>query len=79
MYSNLFLAGEKIYFIGSDGSLVSIDRNSGAEISKVKFSMPFKVSNPTKSYCITGDPTNHVLVVAFGDNNQMLGLKIKNP
>jgi outer membrane protein assembly factor BamB len=79
MYSNLFVAGEKIYFIGSDGSLVTIDRNSGAEISKVKFSTPFKLSDPTESYCITGDPINHVLAVAFGDNNQMLGLKIKKP
>jgi outer membrane protein assembly factor BamB len=78
MYSNLFVVGRKIYFISLDGYLVAIDRNSGIELSKVKFySTPFEFSD--QDYCITGDAANSVLAVAFGDNNQILGLKIKNP
>jgi outer membrane protein assembly factor BamB len=78
IYSNLFVADGKIYFISLDGYLVSIDRNSGAELSKVKFtSTPFEPRN--QDYCITGDLTNNVLAIAFGDNNQILGIKIKNP
>jgi outer membrane protein assembly factor BamB len=80
MYSNLFVANGKIYFISSDGYLVVIDRNSGAELSRVGFSPSgFKLKGDREDYCITGDPTNNVLAVAFGDNNQILGIKIKNP
>jgi len=79
MYSNLYLTGEKIYFISSDGYLVTIDRNSGAELSKVRFSsFPSELSTGL-DYCITGDAANNVLAVSFSDNNQILGIRIKNP
>lgn len=79
--SNLFLANKKIYFLSSDGYLVSIDRDTGLELSKVKFTVQFDLNNlkTTGDYCINGDPENDVLAVAFRDNSQLLGLKIKKP
>lgn len=80
IYSNLFLANRKIYFLSPHGYLVAIDRNSGAELSRVGFShIPFILSGDMEDYCITGDPANNILVVDFRDNDQMLGLRIKNP
>jgi outer membrane protein assembly factor BamB len=79
MYSNLFVAGEKIYFISPDGHLVAINRNSGTVLSKATFSTPLDSSDYGKANCITGDSTNNTLAVAFIDSNQVLGLKIKKP
>lgn len=77
--SNLYVAGERIYFISFSGHLVIIDRYSGEEISRVIFSPPFDLSKQNGGYFVTGDPTNNVLAVSFGDNTQIMGLKIKNP
>jgi outer membrane protein assembly factor BamB len=43
--SNLCILGDKIYFISHDGYLVAINRYSGTEISKVKFSPPLDSEN----------------------------------
>jgi outer membrane protein assembly factor BamB len=77
--SNLAVSQDNIYFISFDGYLVVLDRDSGNELAKVKFSSPFDVTRGTDGYFISVDPTNNVLAMSFGDNSQILGVKIKNP
>jgi outer membrane protein assembly factor BamB len=79
LLSNLYIQGEKMYFISSDGYLVVIDKYSGNEILRVKFSPEFDLNKQNGGYFIAGDPTNNVLAVSFGDNAQILGLKILDP
>jgi outer membrane protein assembly factor BamB len=82
IYSNLFVDSKRVYFIDADGYLVSLDRDSGVKLSKVKFSVPFDLDNPRTrgiNHCITGDPTNNVLVMSFYDNKQILAVKIMRP
>jgi outer membrane protein assembly factor BamB len=81
IYSNLFLANKRIYFLSSNGYLVAIDRNTGMELSRVKFTVQFALNDPKTSgdYCVNGDPENNVLVLAFRDNSQLLGLRVKKP
>lgn len=79
LLSNIYVDGDKIYFISFDGYLVIIDRYTGSEISKVKFTPSFDLNKQIGDYFVTGDPTNNILVVSFGDNTQIMGLKIVNP
>ncbi len=73
--------GDKIYFIsyGDGGYLIAIDRYFGREISKVKFSPPFYLNENTYGYKISGDPTNNILTISFGESTQIMGLKIVHP
>ncbi len=77
--SNLYVVSENIYFISYSGHLVTLDSYSGEEISRVKFSPSFDLDQQNGGYFVTGDPTNNVLAVSFGDNAQIIGLKIENP
>ena len=77
--SNLFVARRKVYFLDFDGCLVTIDQKSGSEISRVEFSPPFDIERRDGGYFVSGDLVNNILVVSFGDNNQIMGLKIKAP
>lgn len=77
--SNLYIMSERIYFISSSGYLVTLNRNTGEEISKVKFSPSFDLDKQIGGYFITGDSTSNVLVVSFGDNTQIMGIKVLNP
>jgi len=77
--SNLYVSGERVYFMSSDSYLVTLDRNSGSEISKIKFLPAFDLSESHDGYFIAGDPTNNILVVSFGGSTQIIGLKIKKP
>lgn len=77
--SNMYVAGERIYFLGSSEHLVSLDRHSGEEISRVLFSPSLNVNQQNGGYFVTGDTTNNVLAISFGDNSQIIGLQIENP
>ena len=77
--SNLYIADKKIYFVSYSGHLVTLDRYSGEEISRVMFSPSFDLEQQNGGYFVTGDPTNSILAIAFGDNTQVTGLKIMNP
>jgi hypothetical protein len=77
--SNLCVVGTKIYFTIPDGYLVAINRYSGTEISKVQFSPKFDMEKQIGSYRIACDKVNNVLAISFGDNTQIMGLKILNP
>lgn len=77
--SNLYVTDNKIYFLNRSGELVVLDRYSGEETSKDKFSPPFDLGKPSGGYFVAGDPANDILVIAFGDNTQVLALKIQNP
>lgn len=80
IYSNLFVDSKRVYFINRDGYLVSLERESGVELSKVKFSVPFDPNSPQDvDHCITGDLANNVLVMSFYDNKQILAVKIIRP
>jgi outer membrane protein assembly factor BamB len=72
--SNLAISEDKIYFISFDGYLVVMDRDSGNELAKVKFSSPFDLAKGTEGYFISVDQTNDVLAMSFSDKNQILGL-----
>jgi len=77
--SNLCLCGDKMYFTSPDGELVAIDRYSSNEISRVKFSPQFDLDKQIGDYYVACDATNNVLAISFGDNTQIMGLKIMNP
>lgn len=77
--SNLTISKDKIYFISFDGYLITLDRDSGNQIGKVKFSSTFDLTRGTDGYFISVDPTNNVLAMSFGDNDQIWGAKILNP
>jgi outer membrane protein assembly factor BamB len=77
--SNLCVLRDKIYFLASDSSLITIDRFSGSETSRVGFLPKFDTKIQIGGYFISADPTNNVLAMSFGDNNQILGVKILNP
>lgn len=77
--SNLYITEDKIYFLNPDSCLVVLDKLTGNELAKIQFSPSFNLRDQNDSYFISGDPTNNVLAVYFGDNNQMLGIKVSNP
>lgn len=80
IYSNLFVDSKRVYFVDRDGYLVSLERESGVELSKVKFSVPFDPNTSQDvDHCITGDLANNVLVMSFYDNKQSLAVKIIRP
>lgn len=79
LLSNLAVSESKIYFISFDGDLIVLDRYSGNEIAKAKFSSPFDLTKGTDGYFISVDPINNVLAISFADNSQILGVKILNP
>jgi outer membrane protein assembly factor BamB len=74
--SNLCISGEKVYFLTSESDLVILGRYSGDEIAKLKFSPAFDVTSQISGYYVAFDPETNVLVVSFGDNMQVVGLKI---
>lgn len=76
--SNLYVSNGEIYFLSSDGCLVALDKTSGSEILRLRFSPAFDLQEEYGGYFVSGDSDNDVLVVAFGDNTQILGLRIKN-
>ena len=78
-FSNLCLLGKTIYFTSFDSSLVAINRYTGNEISRVKFSPQFDVDKQVSAYYVACDATSNVLAISFGDNNQIMGLKVINP
>ena len=78
-FSNLCLLGKTIYFTSFDGYLVAINQYTGHEISRVKFSPPFDVDKQISAYYVACDATSNILAISFGDNNQIMGLKVNNP
>lgn len=79
LQSNFCLIGDKVYFTTPDGELVAINRYSSIEKSRVKFSPVFDLNKQIGDYYIACDTTNNVLAISFGDNTQIMGLKILNP
>ncbi|MBI9051561.1 MAG: PQQ-binding-like beta-propeller repeat protein [Anaerolineaceae bacterium] len=77
--SNLYVTDTKLYFVNKDSELVVLDKTTGDEISITKFTPTFDLDIQNEEYYITGDPTNNILAISFGDNNQIIGLKILNP
>jgi outer membrane protein assembly factor BamB len=77
--SNLYLAGDNIYYMSRDGFLVSANRNTGDEISKVKFLPEIDLKALTGGFSITGDSVNDIIAVSFEGNHQILGLRVLNP
>jgi outer membrane protein assembly factor BamB len=77
---NLYITDRKIYYISKDSSLVSLDRATGNEISRVKFLPEFDIRAPyIGGYFVAGDPSNDVIVVSFINSNQIIALKVLNP
>ena len=77
--SNLYLMGDKMYFINGDNKLTVLDKLSGNEILNAKISPSLDLNEPNGSYFVSGDSTNKILALYFGDNDQLVGLKIKSP
>jgi outer membrane protein assembly factor BamB len=78
-FSNLCLLGKEIYFTSINGDLVAINRYTGNEISRLKFSPQFDLDKQVSGYYVACDPTSNVLAISFGDNNQIMGLKVIKP
>ena len=77
--SNLYVTDDKVYLLNSDSDLVALDKFSGDELTKVKFSSPFNLDEENKGYFVSGDPANNMLFAYFGDNNQLSGVKVLEP
>jgi outer membrane protein assembly factor BamB len=79
--SNLCILGDKIYFLSANdnGYLMAIDKNTGHEVSRFSFSPPINLNSNSAGFFITGDPEHDILAMAFGDTNQLLGIRIINP
>jgi outer membrane protein assembly factor BamB len=77
---NLYITDRKIYYISKDSSLVSLNRATGNEISRVKFLPEFDIRAPyIGGYFVAGDPSNDVIVVSFINSNQIIAFKVLNP
>ncbi|MBI9050054.1 MAG: PQQ-binding-like beta-propeller repeat protein [Anaerolineaceae bacterium] len=79
LLSNLYITDGKLYFLNNESELVVIDKFTGVEVSRVKILPSFALENVDENYYISGDSTNNILAISFGDNNQIIGLKILNP
>lgn len=77
--SNLYVAGDKLYYVSWDGCLVSLDSNTGNEISRVKFLPEVDTNATTGGFSITGDVVNDIIAVTFAGNDQIMGIKVINP
>jgi outer membrane protein assembly factor BamB len=78
--SNLYITDRKIYYISKDSSLVSLDRVTGNEISRVEFLPKFDFGGArTGGFYVAGDPSNDVIVISFANSKQIMGLKVLNP
>jgi outer membrane protein assembly factor BamB len=77
---NLYITGRKIYYISKDSSLVSLDRATGNEISRVKILPEIDARGPhSGGFFVAGDPSNNVIVVSFANSKQIIALKVLNP
>jgi outer membrane protein assembly factor BamB len=81
--SNVTQDETHIYFLTKEGTLGVVDKKSGQEIQKIILSpTPFALSTPQKNvgvYAIWINPQNQVIVAAFGDSCQLVGLEIQTP
>jgi len=77
--SNLAVSEDKIYFTHRDGYLTALDRYSGDVVANIKFSPEFDLTKGVDSYFISVDTATNILAMSFGDNSQILGVKILNP
>lgn len=77
--SNLCVLDDRVYFTNQEGYLVSLNRYSGQENSKVRFSPEISLDKLFRDYFIACDPTYNVLAISFGDNTQIMGLRVINP
>jgi outer membrane protein assembly factor BamB len=77
--SNLYKLGPVIYYLTVDGRLNLLDSSNGKQLESIEFSPPFELNGYgyIGGYYVTADPTNNVIVVSFGDSNQLLGIKSK--
>lgn len=77
--SNLYKTDSKLYYSTVDAHLISLDSESGQEIERIDFSPPFELDGYgyIGRYYVTADPINDIVVVSFGDSDQILGIKTK--
>ncbi len=79
--SNILMLNDKIIFISNEdgGYLVTIDMSTGDEIARARFLPGFDTYENTYGYSIAGDAQNNIVAIAFGDNTQLMGLKVETP
>jgi outer membrane protein assembly factor BamB len=77
--SNLYITNNRVYFLSSESDLIAIERETGNEILKIKFSPLFNLNSTASGYFVTGDDVNNIVIVYLGDKKQIIGLKIKTP
>lgn len=59
----------------NDGYLISIDKTTGEEQTKLKFNHPFNTEQ--SNFSISGNTQDRILVIAFENTNQLMALKVK--
>lgn len=74
--SNLCILGSKLYFLKTDGSLVGLDKENGEVALTIKFSPSVDYHAYPGRYYIACDASVNVLVVSFGDTDQVIGLRV---
>jgi outer membrane protein assembly factor BamB len=76
--SNLSIVNSKLYYLTASSSLIVLDSKLGKEIEKIEFSPSFAIDEYIGRYYIAEDPVTGIIVISFGDNNQILALRSKS-
>lgn len=74
--SNLAVAPDRVYFLGVEGHLVSLDINSGDEIFNHQFSPLIDSSKNINRYYIALDIENNILIIYLGDSEQIIAYQL---
>lgn len=74
--SNLCILGSNIYFLETDGSLVGLDKGNGEIGPTINFSPGADWNTRPGRYYVTCDTSVNVLVLSFGDTDQIIGLRL---
>jgi outer membrane protein assembly factor BamB len=73
--SNLCILDSRIYFLEEDGSLVSLDKGNGEIVLTINFSPGVNWQAHPGGYYVACDTSANILVVSYGDNDQVIGLQ----
>lgn len=74
--SNLYQKDYFLYLLSADNSLKILDITNGSLTQRISFLPSFDVDEFGRYY-VSVDPASDVVVLSFGDNNQILGLRYK--
>jgi outer membrane protein assembly factor BamB len=78
--SNPGVLDSYLFYLGMEGDLILLDRMSGLERFRLKFSpRPFVIDDSngnTGGYYVAADPENRIIFVSLGDSYQVFAIKL---